>query len=229
MESAQFNDQAFGFGDDFVFDDEDVAGPKGKTECAKGVEQGVRECVTGFDFVRERDRNDAKFRGTFACIFLIRRVVRFRWNLVHTPSGSAANCDARRLYYDAVLAGGLGSGAVRFETVVAEAQREEAGGAAEGGVGAASVGGRNEDAAFGGSLLQDFFELPGLDEWNVGGDHEGKFIPALFADASGHFDGAGFTGICGIGDDFELILGSELYGEGIAGDEGHGGAVAPFG
>ena len=45
-------------------------------------------------------------------------------------------------------------GVMRFEAVVAEAQREQICRTAEGGVGAASVGGGDQDAAFGGRCFR---------------------------------------------------------------------------
>jgi len=72
------------------------------------------------------------------------------------------DCDSWKIQHDAWFAAGLRSGVMRFEAVVAEAQREKICWTAEGGVGAASVGGGDQHAAFGGRLLQNFFEFPGL-------------------------------------------------------------------
>src|SRR5450755_2590549 len=93
-----------------------------------------------------------------------------------------------------------------FEAVVAEAEGKQICGTAEGGVGAASVGGGDENAAFGGCLFQDFFEFPCFNQRDVGGNHQGEAGAALHADAGGDLDGAGLSGIVGVGDDFECIL-----------------------
>src|SRR5712692_6183853 len=84
---------------------------------------------------------------------------------------------------------------LRRGAVVAEAEREQIGGAAEGGVGAASVGGWDEHAAFFRRLLQDFFELPRLNQRNVGGYHERVVDAALLTNPCSHFDGAGLAGV----------------------------------
>src|SRR6202034_4012430 len=124
-----------------------------------------------------------------------------------------------QVQHDTRLAGGLRSGVMRLEAVVAEAEREQIGGTAEGGVGAASVGGGAQNTAFGGRVLQDFVELPRLNQGDIGWDYERAVYAALDADAGGHLDGAGFSGIVGVGDDFEFVFFGQLYREGIAGDD----------
>ena len=49
---VQVDDASFGFGDDFVFDDEDVAGAE-----AGGGEEFVGEGIAGADFSGEGDRD----------------------------------------------------------------------------------------------------------------------------------------------------------------------------
>src|SRR6266567_3712079 len=85
--------------------------------------------------------------------------------------------------HDAGFAGGLRGGVMRLEAVVAEAEREQIRGTAEGGVGAASVGGGDQHTAFRGSVLQNFAEFPRLDQGNVGGDYQCAVDAALDADA----------------------------------------------
>src|SRR5208282_2414060 len=70
--------------------------------------------------------------------------------------------DSRQVQYDARFACGLRGGQMRLEAVVAEAEWEQVRGTAEGGVGAASVTGRHEDAAFLGRVLQYLFKFPTL-------------------------------------------------------------------
>ena len=106
--------------------------------------------------------------------------------------------DSCEVQNDARFARGLGGGVVRLEAVVAEAEREQICGTAEGGVGAASVGGGDQHAAFGRRVLQNFFQLPRLDQRDVGGDHQRAVNAALDADASGHLDRASFSGIVGV-------------------------------
>ena len=59
-------------------------------------------------------------------------------------------------------------------------------------------------------VLQDFFEFPRLNQRNVGGDHQRAVDAALHAELGRHLDGAGFSGIVGIGNDFEFIFGGQL-------------------
>ena len=81
-------------------------------------------------------------------------------------------CDAGQLQHDAGFARGLGGGEVRFEAVVAEAQGKKIRRAAEGGVGAASIGGGRQHRAFRGSAGQNLVEFAGLNQRNVGGDDQ---------------------------------------------------------
>src|ERR1700723_1692900 len=111
--------------------------------------------------------------------------------------------DSRQVQHDTRLAGGLRCGVMRLEAVVAEAEREQIGGTAEGGVGAASVGGGAQNTAFGGRVLQDFVELPRLNQGDIGWDYER----------------AVYTAIVGVGDDFEFVFFGQRYREGIAGDD----------
>ena len=127
--------------------------------------------------------------------------------------------NSRQIQHDAGFAGGLGGGVMRFKAVVAEAQRKQSCGASEGGVGAASVARWDQNAAFFWGLLENFFKFPCLNEWNVGGDHQCAVDAALDANAGGHLDGAGFSGIVGIGDDFKTIFAGKLDCEWIAGDD----------
>src|SRR5580693_7568426 len=118
---------------------------------------------------------------------------------------------------------------MRLEAVVPEAQREKIRRAAESGVGSASVGGGREHRAFRGSALQNLFELASLYQRNIRGNDERAVDAARHAEARGHFNGAGFTGICGVGNDLEIVLLREVDRERIAGDEGAGRAVRPAG
>ncbi len=61
---------AFGFGDDFVFDDEDVAGLEAEAVSAQRGEQFVGEGVARVDFVQKRDGDEAEFRWGFRPEFL---------------------------------------------------------------------------------------------------------------------------------------------------------------
>src|SRR5205809_6697239 len=109
---------------------------------------------------------------------------------------------------------------VRLEAVVAEAEREQIRWSAEGGVGAASVGGGNEHAAFVRRVFQDLFEFPRLDQRNVGGNHERAGDAALLTNPRGHLDGAGFAGILDVWNDFEFIAAGGLGSVRIPGDPG---------
>ena len=55
------DDAAFGFGDDLVFDDQDIARLKVNTATAEGFEQFVGEGIAGQSFVREGDWDQVKF------------------------------------------------------------------------------------------------------------------------------------------------------------------------
>ena len=59
-----------------------------------------------------------------------------------------------------------------LKAVVAEAQRKQICGAAEGGVGAASVGGGNQHRSFRGSLRENLIEFAGLNQRNIRGDDQ---------------------------------------------------------
>src|ERR1700728_2861680 len=79
--------------------------------------------------------------------------------------------DAREAQHHARSVCGLGGSVMRLEAVVAEAQRKQSRGTAVSGVGAASVGGGDQNAAFRGSLFQNLFELPRLNQRNIGWDN----------------------------------------------------------
>src|SRR5580700_9678978 len=112
---------------------------------------------------------------------------------------------------DARPSGRLRSGVMGLKAVVAEAQWKQICRAAEGGVRAASVGGGGEYAAFGRSVLQNFFELPCLKQRNVCRDYQRARGASLDRDAGGHLDGSGFSRIVRVGDDFELIVRGQSY------------------
>ncbi len=125
----------------------------------------------------------------------------FSWlghELVEVGGTVDINGDAREIQDDAGFSDRLRGGVVGFEAVVPETQGKQICGAAEGGVGASSVGGGDEDGPFCRCVFQDFFEFPRLNQGNVGGDNERAIFSALDADARGHLDGASFSGIvCG--------------------------------
>ncbi len=139
------------------------------------------------------------------------------------------DCNPRQLQHDTGFAGGPGGGVVRFEAVIAEAQREQSCRAAEGGVGAASIGRRGQYRAFRRSIFQNRFQFAGRDQRNVGRDDEGEIGAAAHAELSRQFDCSGFSGSIRIGDDFEVVLPGEFDGEGVAGDNGNGRTSRPRG
>ncbi len=51
--------------------------------------------------------------------------------------------------------------------------------------------------------------------------------PRVDADSSGHLDGAGLSGIVGVGDDFEFEIAGEFGGVRIAGDDRDGRTILP--
>ena len=112
--------------------------------------------------------------------------------------------DAREAQHHARSVCGLGGSVMRLEAVVAEAQRKQSRGTAVSGVGAASVGGGDQNAAFRGSLFQNLFELPRLNQRNIGGDHQCAGDATVYADLRGHFDSAGLARVCRVGNDFEV-------------------------
>src|ERR1700733_417715 len=116
-----------------------------------------------------------------------------------------------------------------LEAVVSEAQGEEIRGAAEGGIGSSSVGGRYQERAFVRSMLQNLIELAGLNERNICGDDERAVEAALYAESCCHLDGAGFTGIREVGDDLEIVLLREFNREGGAGHKSAGRTARPGG
>ncbi len=61
FDRCQINDAAFRFGNDFVFDDENVAGLECESVLPKRLQQFVGDRITGFDFVGDRDRDDTQF------------------------------------------------------------------------------------------------------------------------------------------------------------------------
>ena len=109
------------------------------------------------------------------------------------------------------LPGCLRGGVVRFEAVVAEAEREKICRAAEGGVGAASVAAGTSTLPSAGACFRISSKFPRLNEGDIGGDHQCALDAAFDADASSHLDGAGLAGIVGIGNDFEPIVGGEFH------------------
>ena len=60
---GEVDEAAFGFRNDFVFDDENVAGLKATAAFSQGFQQFVREGVARNDFAGERDWDQAKFGG----------------------------------------------------------------------------------------------------------------------------------------------------------------------
>ena len=70
LDRGEIDEAAFGFGDDFVFDDQDVAGLEAEAAFAEGLEQFVGEGVAGMDFVGQRNWDQAKFIGRCAREFL---------------------------------------------------------------------------------------------------------------------------------------------------------------
>ena len=106
--------------------------------------------------------------------------------------------------HDAWFSRGLGGGVMRLETVVAEAGGEQAGGTPKNGVGAASVGGGNQDGAFRRRGRDDLFEFPRLDQWNVAGNYQSAFNSVIFAEAGCTFDGIGLAAIGLVGDYVEI-------------------------
>ena len=125
------------------------------------------------------------------------------------------------------VVGGQGGGVMRFEAVVAEARGEQAGGAAPDGVGAASVGGGDEDGALSRRGSNNFFELPGLDERNVSRNHQAAIDAMGLTIAGGDFDGVGFAAIVGVSDHRELKFLCKLKSEWITGDNANFGAMGP--
>ncbi len=59
-------------------------------------------------------------------------------------------------------------------------------------------------------MLKNFGEFPRLDQRYVCGDHQRALDAALDAEVSSHLNGAGFSGIVWVGDNFELIFGSQV-------------------
>ena len=68
MDSRQVDQPAFGLGDDFVFDDEDVAGAE-----AGGSEEFVGKGIAWVDFGFKRDGDQAKFGRRNRSAFLFPR------------------------------------------------------------------------------------------------------------------------------------------------------------
>ena len=116
---------------------------------------------------------------------------------------------------------------MRPEAVVAEAERKQIGGSAEGGVGAASIGGGNQKCPLSGSLREDLIQFVGLNQRNIGGHDQRAVTAAHHAEARGHLDSAGFAGVRGVGNDFEIVLPRQFNRERVAGDKGAGRAARP--
>jgi hypothetical protein len=70
MDCGQIDHAPFGFGNDFVFYDEDVARLKPEAALAESCKQFVGEGIAGLDFVLERDRDQAEFIGRTWLVFL---------------------------------------------------------------------------------------------------------------------------------------------------------------
>src|SRR6202007_723791 len=95
---------------------------------------------------------------------------------------------------------------MRFEAVIAEMQGKQVGRTAESCICPAPVARGNQHAALGWRVLVDLLEFPGLNQWNVGGNHDCAFLTSLHAYLRGLFNGGGFAGIVGIKNYLEAIF-----------------------
>ena len=128
-----------------------------------------------------------------------------------------------------MLACSLRSRVVGFETVIAEACGKQACGTPPNGIGAASVGGGNEDGAFFGSGGDEPFQFRGLNQRNVSRDYESAVDTAGFAEASRGFDCIGFSTVGVVGDHGEMELQGQLYGEWVACNDSNFRTLTPSG
>src|SRR5271157_421694 len=156
------------------------------------------------------------------------RLARQRNQLLQVGRIVHINRDPRQFQHYARLARGLCRRMMRFEAVVAEAQREKIRWSPKGSISPASVTGGHEHTAFFGRVLHNFFQLPRLNQGNVGRNHQRALHAALHAHPSRHLDRAGFSRVLRIGDDFEPIPTRELHRVRIAGNHRNLRPVFPF-
>src|SRR5689334_364531 len=113
--------------------------------------------------------------------------------------------DAGQAQHDAGLAAGLGGAQVGRKTIVAEAKREQVGGAAEHGVGATPVPAGDQHGTLRGGGRQHLLKILGLNQRDVAGNHQGAVVAVRDAALGGMSDGIAFAQVGGIGNDVESV------------------------